>query len=194
MESPEPAPSFDEDSMQDLGLWTLAHGLPDPPEGIGRSMTVPVARWGGPAYGAVLHVQWYWDPDDPDDDEYPQSEVQTYLRDGEGWEESAATGGSGWFDPAFARPAQLGSREVWFLGAQWSSSFGSWACCAVYGVAGSDAAWVEVDDADGRTRLPVESPMGAFVAATDGRREAKISVLDAAGEVLASTTSTAFTD
>jgi hypothetical protein len=173
--------SFDEELMTDWSLWVLDHGLPVLPDRVEVGQSVPVARWAGPRFGAVMHVQWSWGCDDEDDALI--NEVEVFARHQEGWCPSSGSGGSGWFDPPFQRPASLGPHEAYAIGQHCSGADG-WYCCAVDGLAGGDAAFVEVEDADGTTRRPIESPFGAFVACSDGQHKALIRVLDASARVL----------
>jgi hypothetical protein len=172
--------SFDEDVWTDWSTWVLDHGLPDLPAALDVGESVPVARWVGERFAAVLHVQWMWG--DCGDD-HLINEVETFARRDDVWIAANGSGGTGWFDPPFRRPESIGPDDVEVTGEQLSGGDG-WYCCAVDGIAGTDARFIEVDDADGTTRQPIESPFGAFIACSDGTREAIVRVLDADDHVL----------
>lgn len=173
-------PSFDEDRMTEWSKWVLDHGLPDIPEALQVGESVPVAYWAGPRFGAVLHVQWSWSEEHTDDDLI--SEVQLFDRVPDGWRCYGAQGGTDWFDPPFCRP-NMSPREA-DLGGIFIAHEDGRSCCAADGLAGIDAAVVEVVDEQGPIRKRLDSPLGAFIAAFDGANEATICVLDEAGHVL----------
>jgi len=90
-----PPDSFDEDLMTDWSVWVLDHDLPDLPATVEIGESVPVARWAGPRFGAVLHLQWSWSDDH--DDDYLATEVELFRRDDGGcWEVANGSGGSDW--------------------------------------------------------------------------------------------------
>lgn len=178
----QPPESFDEELMRDWSLWTLDHGLPELPDRVEVGDSVPVARWAGPRFGAVLHVvQFSWGAQAADDELI--SEIEVFARVGDSWQPSTGSGGTSWFDPPFTRPASLGARDA-YAGGETCSGGGGWCCSAIDGLAGSDATFVEVDDSDGTTRRAIESPFGAFVACSDANQRATVRVLDADANVL----------
>src|SRR5438874_144532 len=83
-------PSWDEEYMTEWSLWSLLHGLPALPADVVRGESVPVARWVGPRYGAVMHVQWQWrlDADDAEEDDYIANEIELFMRRNGIWESS----------------------------------------------------------------------------------------------------------
>lgn len=169
--------------MGEWSVWVLDHGLPEPPRSVDRDQSVPVARWVGPRFGAVLHVRWFH-TGGPDED-FLAADVQVFHREGDRWAAAPVRGGTDWHEPPFERPPWSGPRAVEFMGDhRYSGVEEAWAVGAVHGVAGCDAAWVEVIDGDGATRHRVESRFGAFVACSDGRELAMVRVLDGAGEEL----------
>ena len=170
--------------MSDWSEWVLDHGLPPLPPVLGDDEVVPIARWAGARFGAVLHVSRYWDEEDGED--RLDSEIEVFRRTEAGWESSNGGGGGGWFDPPFERPG-LEPREV-IGGHEHGSGGPEWSCCSVDGLAGEDAAWVEVVDAAGVERQPIESPFGAFIACSDGQQPATVRILDAKETVLLSWT------
>jgi hypothetical protein len=96
---PSPPPSFDEELMTDWSKWVLDHELPSLPPAVAVGESVPIARWAGRHFGAVVHVQWSWSDDH--DDDYMATEIEVFRRSGDGWEASSGGGGGGWFDPPF---------------------------------------------------------------------------------------------
>ncbi len=166
-----PPDSFDEERMTEWSEWGLDHGLPPLPTELGRDESVPVARWVGPRFAAVMHVQW-WRSDQPDEPDELENESELFIRRGGRWEVSSGSGGSGWYDPPFQRP-DIPPNEVWFDG-ELGTGGDDWYAYAIDGIAGTDATTVEVEDADGRTTMPIESPLGAFLVALDPRRPATI--------------------
>src|SRR4051812_19652836 len=71
-------PSFDEEYMTEWSEFVLDHGLPEFPATLQPGQSVPVARWAGPRFGAVLHVQWSWTNEHEND--VLVSEVQVFDR------------------------------------------------------------------------------------------------------------------
>jgi hypothetical protein len=85
----------------DIGAWTvrvLEGGLPPLPARLELGQTVPVARWRGERYGAVLFVR-LWRNGTVDSD----CAITQRAADGS-WEEPGAWGGSGWIDDPLVRP------------------------------------------------------------------------------------------
>ena len=92
-------PSFHEDEAYEWCEWVLDRGTPRLPEMLNKGEVVPIARWVGPEFGAVLRTEWSWS-DDPEpwrSDEL-WSVVQVFRRTATGWEGSSGDGGSGWYD------------------------------------------------------------------------------------------------
>ena len=177
-------PSFDGEWYEDWCLWVLDHGLPALPRDLGEGDAVPLARWPGAHFGAVLLVDWGGDEDD-EEGRYLSSEIEVFKRTTTGWESSTGSGGGGWFSPPFEPPsAPPRSGAFWHFHA---SGGDDWRCCAAIGVAGSDAAWVEVEDSNGAERHQIESPLGVFIVAADGGQRAVARVLDEDGQPLAET-------
>lgn len=167
--------------MTDWSIWVLDHGLPDLPQGVELGASVPVARWVGPRFAAVCHLQWMWSH--RHDHDYLATETQLLHRTAGEWEVAGGTGGSDWpFDPPLRRPisppsyAQLGGRTC--------AGEEGWYCCALEGLAGLDAAVVRVSDMDGVTQQVVDSPLGVLIAAVDASVPAIVTVLDGGGSVL----------
>ena len=88
--------SFDDAYRFDWGLWVLDHGLPSLPIGLVEGQRVPVARWAGPEFAAVLLVGTC--PHDPDCEPEPHFTTDTlrYRRTGDSWEAARASGGTDW--------------------------------------------------------------------------------------------------
>jgi len=61
-----------------------------------------------------------------------------------------------------------------------------WHGCAYYGVAGTDAAKIELSVSAGVAAMPLESPFGAFVVAFDGDQSATVRIKNRFGAVLMS--------
>lgn len=176
-------PSFGEE--HDWNYWVLDNGLPDLPARIEVGEIVPIARWAGQRFGAVMHLWWNL-PDEDDDEDYEpflDTEVELFRRLPDGWEQATGSGGSDWgLDPPLARP-DLPPRHAQLFG-QTCAGGVSWYCCASEGFAGLEAATVEVADSDGVTKSPIESPIGVFLVAMDGTRGGVVTVRDGMGEVL----------
>jgi hypothetical protein len=172
--------SFHEGEMTDWSIWVLDHGLPELPDTVNVGESVPVARWPGVRFGAVVHVQWDW-TEEHDEDEL-QSEIELFRRTAEGWEVASGGGGGGWFSPPLKRPpipedsAGLGHFQL--------AGSGDWQSCAAYGFAGARARFIEVIDSDGVTRHPLESPLGVFLVAAEADERAVARVLREDGRVL----------
>lgn len=177
--------SWDESLMTEWSLWSLQHGLPVLPSGVEKGESVPIARWVGPKLGAVMHVQWSWSDDEPEDDEI-DNEIELFWRRSDGsWEPSLGSGGSNWHLPPFERPAGMNETDAYFGGEVGTGGDG-WYGCGIDGIAGAAAATVEVEnEIDGLVTMPLESPFGAFVVATAARSSATIRVREADGSVMA---------
>jgi hypothetical protein len=166
--------SFHQDHADEWAQWVLDDGLPELPPEVRVGECVPVACWAGPRFGAVARVEWWLD-DDGDADEGPSLMSEDFRRTADGWEQSGHAGGEG-CEALLARP-ECDPRFAEVLG--WSESSASgWECRSVDGMAGSDAAFVEVEDADGVTRTPFTSPVGVFVACMSTTADAVLRVLD----------------
>lgn len=161
-----PPPSFDEDEAYAWCEWVLDHGLPELPDTFAKGEAVPIARWIGPEFGAVLRTEWSWS-DEPRSDRPDAlwSVVQMFRRTATGWEGSSGDGGGGWYDPPF-QPPTIGSREVQTFGAH-SSGGDGWRGAARFGRVGSDIAFAELATGDRTVRQPIESPIGAVIVAFD---------------------------
>lgn len=176
--------SFDEDLSAAWSIWLLDHELPEPPSTVVRGQSVPVARWAGPRFGAVLHVQWIWSLDQEEaDDDYLATVVQVLRRRGDDWEVAGGEGGGSWEAPNLWT-SPLAPTVVHFEGLSCSGER-DWWCCATYGLAGAGAHFVEVEDDEGVTRLPAELRLSTFIAAFDGTTGATVRVLDSSEGVLA---------
>jgi hypothetical protein len=114
--------SFAEDVMTDWSLWVLDNGLPKLPDRVEVGESVPVARWVGARFAAVLHVQWRWG--DSEEDDVLISETEVFARREGGWEISSGSGGTNWFDPPFVRPQLIGPRDAYAGGEHCSGGAG----------------------------------------------------------------------
>jgi hypothetical protein len=180
------APWLDPASEVDWSVWVLEHGLPDLPAVLGIGDVIPVARWIGPDLGGVLYVRHlaWGEPTDDDYEVETDGDAEVLRRVDGSWEPPNGSGGGGWIDPPFQRPADLGPREVdvWHFGSRGAPD--SWTGVYLYGITGTEATSVEVIDATGTVRNPIESPFGAFIACADGSAKAVLRVLDAEEQVL----------
>jgi hypothetical protein len=172
--------SFDEDHMDEWSLWVLENGLPELPVSVKKGESVPVARWAGGTVGAVLHVQWMCDHDDrdahhraPEDDDFLASEVTCFYRVDGLWREGNASGGSGWYSPVLERSDLIGAAETREFGLHGEGS----CCVAPYGITGTAARLIEVETGGRVERAPLESPIGAWVAAWEPASTATVRIL-----------------
>jgi hypothetical protein len=179
--------SFDEDHMDEWSLWVLENGLPELPISVKKGESVPVARWAGHTVGAVLHVQWMWEHDDsdahhraPEDDDFLASEVTCFYRVDGAWQEGNGSGGSGWYSPVFERSDLIGAAETREFGLHGEGS----CCLAPYGITGTAARFIEVETGGRVERAPLESPIGAWVAAWEPVSTATVRILGEGDELL----------
>jgi hypothetical protein len=182
----EPAgvpPTFDEYFMNDWSLWVVEHGLPVLPDEVRKGESIPIARWAGPRYAAVLHIQWMWGNDDSSED-YLAGEIDCLVAVGDGWESTDGGGGTGWPWARLARPRDIAPRQVHRLGVHLASGV-DYRCSVAYGVAGVDAAYVELRTSRGTQRSGFDSRIGAWVAAWEAGLAAEVRVFDAQSQLLA---------
>lgn len=168
-------------------LSILENGLPSLPTTLGDDEVVPVARWIGPHFGAVLCVAWSGERDDPE--RYLSSEIYVFRRVEQGWESPNGGGGGGWFDPPLVRP----NLDADFAAIVHAHSCGEparpleplrWSYISAYGYTGTAAKTVEVEDDDAIVQREIESPLGVFIVVVDGTRRALVRVRRADGSVL----------
>jgi hypothetical protein len=161
-----PPAGFDEDEADWWCEWVLDHDLPEPPGVLAKGQAVPIARWAGPQFGAVLSAAWSWSTDHETfgSDELI-SIVQVFRRTATGWEGTDGDGGSSWFDPPF-QPPKIDPREVEIFGLHYSGRDG-WHCAARYGMVGSGIAFADLVTDDFTVRRPIESRVGAVIVAFD---------------------------
>jgi hypothetical protein len=165
----------------------LEAGVPSLPAEIGDDEAVPIARWVGPRFGAVLFVMWSGASDDLD--RYLSSEIYVFQRHERGWESVNTGGGGGWFDPPFVRPgidADSVSLAHFHSGRQppLSAEGVRWTYSSAYGYAGTAAKTVEVEDDDGLTQREIESPMGVFIVVAGGIGRAVVRIRRGDGSLL----------
>ena len=165
--------------MDEWSIWVLENGLPTMPILVKKGDSVPVARWAGITVGAVLHVQWMWEHYEGDDDLLPSeddflaSQVTCFRRVAGVWEQTNGGGGSGWYSALLERSASIGPEQTRKFG-----EHGEGGCClGPYGVTGTDARFIEVDTGGRVERSPVESPIGAWIAAWDPAFAATVRIL-----------------
>lgn len=189
MQCMEP-PSFDAEWYDDWCTWVLGHGLPRLPATLVDDDAVPVARWVGPRFGAVLLVDWGGHADDKEG-QYLSSEIEVFRRVGEDWQPPATGGGGGWFDPPFDRPDVPADYAVLVHYHDGggplpgpSEQQPTWRYSSAYGFTGTAAQTVEVEDRDGTLRTPIESPLGVFIVVADATQRAVVRVRRRDGKVL----------
>jgi hypothetical protein len=169
--------SFDDDRRLEWGVWVLDHGLPELPAELVEGQQVPVARWAGAEFGAVLLVGTC------SHDRYCKPELHLatdmirYRRAADSWQPARVSGGTDWHNTSTALP-RVDPSSVDFFDSHHGGSSG-WDCLAVSGLVGTEAAWIELTENDTVTRTPIEAPTGAFVVACT--RPATIAVLTADG-------------
>ncbi len=151
----EPQPPWADEYQTEWGLWTIAHGLPDPPEPFTVGMLVPLARWVDDRCAAVLSVSWWEDDEEPPS---LRSDVELFTRD-DGSFEPEGSGGTGWFEPPFSRPdmpADVVAVGGWLANGPLQ---------AMFGVAGSAVTDVVLRTPRATQVRAIESGVGAWVAA-----------------------------
>jgi hypothetical protein len=173
--------TFAEDEAGSWNLWVVDHELPAPPKNLEKGDSVPVARWAGPNFGAVLRVEWSWGHDDLDED-HLISVVQVMKRKSRGWEESPGDGGGGWFDPPLRRPA-IGRHDV-RVGGLHMSGGENWMCTALWGLVGSDVSTVDLIAEDRVISRAVDSAIGAVVVVFDSTVPAAIHLSSSDGALV----------
>jgi hypothetical protein len=172
--------TFDEDHMDEWSLWVLENGLPELPVSVKKGESVPVARWAGHTVGAVLHVQWMCDHDDsdahhraPEEDDFLASEVTCFYRVDGVWQEGNARGGSGWYSALLERSHHIGAAETREFGLHGEGG----RCLALYGIMGTAARFIEVETGGRVEQAPLESPIGAWIAAWEPALAATVRIL-----------------
>ncbi len=180
MDQPSFNPWYEEASI-------LENGVPSLPATLGDDEAVPVARWTGPRFGAVLFVEWSEEGNDAE--RYVSSEIYVFQRVEDGWESMNTGGGAGWFDPPFVRPSvdadfaalvhvhSCAERADPTEGLRWSYT-------SAYGYTGTAARTVEVEDDEGIVQREIESPLGVFIVVADGKRPAVVRVRRGDGGLL----------
>jgi hypothetical protein len=175
---PSAPASFSEDNMDEWSLWVLENGLPILPIAVKKGESVPVARWVGTTVAAVLHVQWMWGHE-PDDD-FLVSEIVCFRREGGVWEQGDGSGGTGWYSAVLERSDSIGPRETRTFGRHGEGGL----CLTSYGITGTAARFIEVKTNRRTERAPLESPIGAWIAAWDPAFATTVRILGDGGSVL----------
>lgn len=154
------------------------------PEDIGDGEAEVIARWAGPRWGALLYVI-----NNGYDEEFGEVTVDldatSFRRATGGWEESTSGGGGNWWttERPLLRRHEVPPR-VWGLAHYHFGPDDGWHAPWAFGLAGTEAAWVEVTDIDGTVRRPLEAPLGYFVIASNGDGPAAVEMFDQAGSSL----------
>ena len=174
--------SFDDAYRLDWALWVLDYDLPVMPIELVEGQHVPVARWAGPQFGAVLMVGTC--PHDPDCDPGAHfvTDMLRYRRNGDTWERAVSSGGTDWHSTTLGPPDVPPGYVEFSDSHRGVVTPGGWDCLAAAGLVGTAATWIEVTERGTVSRRPIEAPAGAFVVACD--RAASIAVLDADGTEL----------
>jgi hypothetical protein len=163
--------SFDEDHMDEWSLWVLENGLPDLPVSVQKGESVPEARWAGGTVGAVLQVRWTVTFHTGED--LLVCAVKCCYRVDGAWQLGHTSGGSGWFSALLERRGFVGPGETLRFG-----EHGEGGCClAPYGITGTAARFIEVETGGRVERAPLESPIGAWVAAWEPASTATVRIL-----------------
>ena len=157
----------------------LSNGLPDMPVAMEKGESVPVARWVGNAVAAVLHVQWMWGSDDPDDD-YLASEVVGFNQVDGAWLSSGASGGTGWPSAVLGRSDSIGPTETQRFGVHGEGG----RCMATFGITGTAARVIEVETEGRVDQALLESPIGAWITCWDPAAAATVRILGDDGTLL----------
>ena len=175
--------------MEAWSEWVLTHDLPALPDEVEPDMSVPIARWIGPRFASVLHLQWFpdWNPPGKRDRDTLGPWHEDYVRVSGQWKGVGGGGDGGWFDPPLIRPATIEPHSVRLSSPSADGDSGGsddYHCWRLFGVAGSAIEWVEVIDRDGSSRQPIESPLGVFIACGDHTQLATITLLDRDGDIV----------
>lgn len=139
----------------------LELGLPRLPDTLQVGEAVAVARWVGPCYGAVRVFSRCIDEDGEDE---VWDDAFLFRRIDGGWDEVSTGGAAG---PSGDDPLGRKSSDTRTPYLSQSTSYGR-SCVCFEGAAGADARWLEVEDADGLTRMPIESEAGHLIACGSG--------------------------
>ena len=170
-------PSFAEEWSSDWGAWVLERGLPELPAKLAFGEAVPVARWAGPAFGAVIYIT----RDEDEGQERWDEDVEPFVRSPGGWEPIGSTGGTKW--PPEALQGIDVPPNFAAVGGSLLVGLGDGECCAFHGIAGRDARFVELIERDETTTNRFDSPVGIFVVCF-APPDAVVRVLDGAEAVL----------
>ena len=136
----------------------LTEGLPEMPERLERGQTIPLARWHGERFGAVLFVR-RWKNDQIDTD----TAISQRLPDGT-WEEPYAYSGGPWFhEPLAPLPRGTAAGAI-----AWSGLHGNDEALVSIGKATDQVAGVQVSQCGRSWVVPVESPSGAVLVGVEG--------------------------
>ncbi len=139
--------------LGDWDDWLLVHGLPELPDVVGEGEAVPVAVWVGSEWAATLHLSYR----DADEDEPSlDTDHQAFRRVRGEWEAANGSGGSNWSPGLALKPPSLGPRDAFACGLGLYVD-PAWSVGVVDGVAGSDAATVEVETPAGIESAPLRA-------------------------------------
>jgi hypothetical protein len=161
----------------------VEHGLPLVPPVVNDGEYVPVARWLGDGYGAVLHLRGNRQRGGGHNLENGL-DICRWLENR--WQSSPAGGGTGWHS-SIARPAGMPADEVRRYGIRGHAGLASFTYCLAYGVAGTAIRTVEIERMVERRveRANLESAIGAWIVGWDTQSLIDVRFLDAEGSILA---------
>ena len=169
--------SFDDHYIGDWDVWVLGNGLPELPSAVDVDESVPVAYWRLGGWAAVLNLTYVEADPEVGEPASLDTDTQSFRWTGREWEMADGSGGTNWFPGLeVRRPSGLGPQDVVAIH-QGSFATPTWTSAVLDGVAGVEAEAIEVDQAGRRHRQPLDSPVGAWVAAFDGRQSATVRVL-----------------
>ena len=179
---------FTIDGYEDPGPDVLDNGLPPLPETIEVTHGVAVARWVDGDFGVVLCVYRNDPADEPDEESFYEYgyDVQPYQRINGSWESSGGSGGSNWHSPPFERYPGLSRFTVSAGHIHQQQSDGAPPIRVVDGLVGEGVVSIETVHRGRTHAMPIESPIGAWVAGVVGDGPAQWVARDAAGRVAAS--------
>ena len=170
----------------------LARGLPKLPSRLRQGDPLPIARWTGPEFGAVLLItDCEHDPYCPPEEPYivMGRDCRRTVTGGEGARVSSGTDWEGGVLPlldVLSGQSQLDSEVAYSTGpaARPHTEGPAWQSHRIVGEVGPDAVWVEVEQVGLTVRHPVEAPAGLIVVAIDATAPADVRVLDERGDPL----------
>ena len=181
MEEPS---SFDDDNAADWARRVIERGLPKLPKRIRRGESVPIARWVGTTYAAVLFASWMYESNNATaEDDYQSMDVIYFASSTEGWHEILSrTGGSLW--PSSLSEPKAGSNIKVEIGELSTVREGQWHCGSISGIARGGPRWVRLSQEGEDITREVESEPGFFIVCVNPNAPGRVEVIDRNGHVL----------